>query len=72
MPISLVLPHKRTQEDTNRDSVRRTFNPLVVGSNPTGPTEEYPDRAYDSSQSVLDGRPFGMSIAHRVLTAWRS
>ena len=37
-PISLVSPHGRKREDTNRNDHRQSFDPKVVGSIPTGPT----------------------------------
>lgn len=35
-PISLVLPDGRTPEDTNRNDLRRSFNPKVEGFDSLG------------------------------------
>jgi hypothetical protein len=35
-----ILPRRTRFQDTSGDGVRRTFGPLVVGSSPTGPTDD--------------------------------
>jgi len=38
-PKTPILPRRTRFQDTSGYGVRRTFNPLVVGSSPTGPTD---------------------------------
>ena len=39
-PKTPILPRRTRFQDTSGYGVRRTFNPLVVGSSPTGPTRD--------------------------------
>jgi hypothetical protein len=38
---TLLLPRRTRHEETDGYGVRRTFNPKVVGSSPTGPTRDH-------------------------------
>jgi len=60
------LPRKTPSEETSGDGVRRTFNPKVVGSIPTGPTSKRSSIAWPFRKSLSSAAGFLAVVCRRL------